>query len=90
MKRKQELFSGKISTYDKNDFFNNWKNINKNLGDRWDAVVKYSPHKDLKKPTLTDNYFVDAIVRLLSVWLPKKKIKNPKPSRKITLLKLFS
>jgi len=73
MKRKQELFSGKISTYDKNDFFNNWKNINKNLGDRWDAVVKYSPHKDLKKPTLTDNYFVDAIVRLLSVWLPKKK-----------------
>lgn len=63
----------KISTYDKNDFFNNWEKVNKNLGKRWDEVVKFSPHKDLKKPTLTDLYFVSAITKLLDLWIPNKK-----------------
>lgn len=66
-------FSGKISTYDRNDFFNHWEKIDKNLGERWDKVVKYSPHKELKKPTLTDQYFVEAIIKLLSKWIPNKK-----------------
>lgn len=65
--------SKKITTYDKNDFYNNWNKIDKNLADRWDAVVKFSPHKELKKPTMTDEYFVIAIVKLLSKWLPNKK-----------------
>ncbi len=63
----------RISTYDKNDFLNNWEKINKNLAERWDEVVKFSPHKELKKPTLTDLYFVSAITKLLSSWLPNKK-----------------
>lgn len=63
----------KISTYDKNDFLNNWEKINKNLAKRWDAVVKFSPHKSLKKPTLTDLYFVSAITRLLALWIPNTK-----------------
>ena len=62
----------RISTYDKHDFFHNWEKINKNLGQRWDAVVKNSPHKELKKPTPTDLYFVFAITKLLDRWLPKK------------------
>lgn len=63
----------KISTYDKNDFFNNWDKVNKNLGKRWDEVVKHSPHKELKNPTLTDAYFVQAITKILSKLIPKKR-----------------
>lgn len=63
----------KIATYDKNDFFNNWEKINKDLGRRWDEVVKHSPHKELKKATLTDLYFVEAITKLLAKWMKKKK-----------------
>lgn len=63
----------KISTYDKEDFFYNWDKINSNLAQRWDEVVKNSPHKELKQPTLTDKYFVSAIVTQLAKWLPKKR-----------------
>lgn len=73
MENRKTLSRRKISTYDRSDFFNNWEKINKNLGQRWDAVVKYSPHRELKKPILTDKYFVDAIVKLLLKWLPYKK-----------------
>lgn len=63
----------KISTYDRNDFYNNWEKINKDLGKRWDEVVKHSPHKELEKPTLTDLYFVSAITKLIGKWMKKKK-----------------
>lgn len=64
---------GYISTYNKEDFFNNWEEINKDLGRRWDRVVKCSPHKELKKPTLTDRYFAAAIIRVLKKILPSSK-----------------
>lgn len=63
----------KIATYDRHDFYNNWNLINKDLGKRWDAVVKDSPHKQLKNPTLTDKYFVYAIITQLKKLLPKAK-----------------
>lgn len=72
MDNKRILYRRKISTYDRDDFFNNWEEINKSLEERWDAVVKYSPHQELKKPTLTDKYFVRAITKLLARWLPKR------------------
>lgn len=65
-----------VATYDKDDFFHHWDKVNRTLAKRWDAVVENSPHKGLKKPTLTDLYFVDAITKLLSKWLlPKKDLK---------------
>lgn len=73
IKNRKSLFSRYISTYDKNDFFNNWKKVDKNLGERWDNVAKYSPHRELKNPTLTDKYFVNAIVKLLLQWIPHRK-----------------
>lgn len=69
----KKIISSKVSTYDKKDFYYNWHKINKNLGARWDAVVESSPHKELKKPTLTDLYFAKAITRLLIRWIPKRK-----------------
>lgn len=63
----------KISTYDRNDFYNNWEKVNKDLGKRWDRVLKHSPHKDLNKVLLTDKYYVDSRTKLLSDWLPAKK-----------------
>lgn len=63
----------KISTYDRNDFFNNWEKINRDLGKRWDEVLRHSPHKDLNKVLLTDKYYVDSRTKLLSDWLPDKK-----------------
>ncbi|MDP3973580.1 MAG: methyltransferase domain-containing protein [Candidatus Daviesbacteria bacterium] len=62
-----------LSTYDKNDFYHNWEKINKDLDKRWDAVVKNSPHKELKKATLTDLYFVKIITKHLRKWVPNEK-----------------
>ena len=66
------LKSHKIATYDKNDFFENWAEINKNLADRWDNVIQFNPHHDISS-TITDEYWVSAITKLLDQWLPKKR-----------------
>lgn len=63
----------KISTYDRNDFYNNWEDINKSLAQKWDEVVRHNPHKDLKNILLTDKYYVDSRTKLLDRWLPKDK-----------------
>lgn len=63
----------KISTYDKNDFYHHWDEVNRTLAKRWDQVVKYSPHKELKEPALTDKYFVLAIIKILSKIIPPKR-----------------
>lgn len=70
---KNKMTKPRISTYDRNDFYNNWEEINKSLATRWDAVVKHSPHRSLKKILLTDQYYVFSRTKLLSEWLPNKK-----------------
>lgn len=65
----------KITTYDKNDFYNNWDKINKNLSERWDGVIKYNPHHNIKE-TFTDRYLIFAIIKRLDHWLPKKRKGN--------------
>lgn len=67
-----DLKNPKITTYDKHDFFHNWHEVNKNLGERWDAVIEYNPHHNIGQ-TLTDKYWISAITKLLGKWLPKKK-----------------
>lgn len=62
----------KISTYDRNDFYNNWEVINKTLAKRWDEVVKLNPHKEINQ-VLSDKYYVDSRTKLLESWLPKKR-----------------
>ncbi len=65
--------NSKLKTYDKKDFYQNWEKVNKNLGERWDSVVKNSPHKELVGKTLTDEYFIQGITRQLKQFLPRKK-----------------
>lgn len=61
-----------IATYDKKDFYHNWDIINRDLGKRWDNVIKYNPHHDIGK-TITDRYLIGAITKFLDNWLPKKR-----------------
>lgn len=72
MLKKIGIPSTKITTYDKNDFYKNWKNINRNLSERWDNVIKYNPHHTIKE-TFTDRYLISAIIKRLDNWLPKKR-----------------
>lgn len=67
-----ELKNSKITTYDRDDFYANWNEVNENLGERWDAVIEFNPHHNIGK-TLTDKYWVSAILKLLDQWMPKKK-----------------
>ena len=64
MIQKIGITSSEITTYDKNDFYNNWKEINKNLAERWDSVIEHNPHHEIST-TLTDKYWTEAITKLL-------------------------
>jgi len=72
MIEKLGIQSKEISTYDKHDFFHNWKEVNENLAERWDSVIRHNPHHGIGK-TLTDKYWVYAITKLLGRWLPKQR-----------------
>lgn len=62
-----------IGTYNRDEFYNKWDQVSKDLGKRWDSVVKKNPHQHLMGHTLTDNYYVQSITRQLDELLPKKK-----------------
>ncbi len=66
----------KLATYDNKDFWHNWDEINENLAERWDSVIKFNPHHELKNKVLTDDYIIKALIKRLDKWLPKgKKLK---------------
>ena len=60
-------------TYDRKGFFEDWDKVNKNLGERWDKVLKTNPHKDIGHETITDRYFVFSITNRLWELIPHKK-----------------
>lgn len=62
-----------MATYNRYDFRHNWAEINKNLAERWNEVLRKNPHNNLKKRTLTDKFWVDSITKALDKWLPKTK-----------------
>ena len=61
-----------ITTFDKKDYYHNWKQINKNLAQRWDSVIAHNPHHLIGK-TISDTYWIEAMITLLGKWMPKKK-----------------
>lgn len=62
-----------VGTYNRDEFYNKWDQVSKDLGKRWDGVIKKNPHQHLMGHTLTDNYFVNSITAQLDRLLPKKK-----------------
>lgn len=62
-----------VGTYNRDEFYNNWDQVSKNIGKRWDNVIKKNPHQHLMGHTLTDNYYTQSIIKQLDKLLPKKK-----------------
>lgn len=61
-----------LGTYNRHEFYYQWEEVNKNLSERWDSVIKKNPHQHITGHTLTDKYFVDTITSHLEKLLPKK------------------